>query len=155
MGKYLHTDIITFKLSLASFKTMFLGGKPFEFRKEWPDRPTLAFAFVGRPINSVYGIVEFGSPIYGTPEEIGAVVEADRPENAVYITQYMERKGKQCAIPVLSYKKIEPMKLDAIKAECGYLMPMSYYHLSDHPKVLEFLLEKYADDLKSLGVEVS
>lgn len=154
MATYQHTDIITFKLSLASFKTMFLGGKPFEFRKEWPNRPTLAFAFVGRPINSVYGIVEFGSPIYGTPEEIGQIVEAERPENAVYISQYMERKGKQCAIPVLSYKKIEPIKLDALKAECGYMMPMSYYHLGEHPEVLEYLLEKYSEDLKALDVGV-
>lgn len=154
MSKYQVSDIITFKLSLASFKTMFLGGKPYEFRKEWPERPTLAFAFVGRPINAIYGLVEFGSPNYGTPDEIGEMIEAERPGSMEHTAKYLERKGKQCAIPVISTLKIEPLKLEDAKAACGYLMPMSYYQLGEHPQVLEYLLDKFADDLKSMGVEV-
>lgn len=116
------------------------GIKIYEYRTRYQKVPTTAFVYVSQKVKKIMGIMEFGSPIIGSAEEISSISEKIKPGSYDVMMEYM-KKGVGYAIPVKQLTEIEPVSLKDLRCKIkGFTVPQSYYMLNNKKELLEYLL---------------
>jgi predicted transcriptional regulator len=115
------------------------GVKRYEYRKRYVEQPSLAYMYCSSPTKAIKGIIRFGTPIVGTPEEISAISERETGEGAE-TAEYLKGKEKGFAIPIFTWEEIRPISLSTLRwLFPRFVPPQSYYRLDDKADLQEYL----------------
>lgn len=136
-------DVLLLSIQSDPFRRIKEGTKQFEYRRRFANRPTAAFLYVSAPVQAVCGFAEFGQSIVGSPREIGAVAEGERPGSGAMIERFMAGVRQGYAIPVLSFRESPSVSLEELRtAVPGFAAPQSYIILSKQPALLDYLVRR-------------
>jgi predicted transcriptional regulator len=117
------------------FEEMKQGSKRYEYRRRYLNLSSMAFVYCPNPIKAIKGVVRFGKPTVGTPEEIAVISGRD-----IKTWDYLKGGDKGYAIPVLAWEDIEPITLEKLRQRFpGFVPQQSFYRLDRKPELLEFL----------------
>jgi predicted transcriptional regulator len=120
---------------------MFLdGSKCYEYRRAFRTDAVQAYIYLSSPRKAICGLVDFGTPIIGTPERIAGLSEQHHPGSRQGMLAYLEGKAHGFAIPILSCREISPISLECLKAEFGFTAPENYLVLDNHPRLRDYLI---------------
>ncbi|HEU5140066.1 MAG TPA: hypothetical protein VFT51_08835 [Bacillales bacterium] len=115
------------------------GVKKYEYRRKFINEPSLAFVYVSSPIKAVSALVEFGRPVIDSPEYIAEIAEKEKTGSFEGTMRYLEGLEKGYAIPILSFKEIQPVSLDDLRDKFQFTAPQSYFYLYRKPELFTFL----------------
>jgi predicted transcriptional regulator len=134
--------VVLLSLKEEYFNEIKSGIKRYEYRKRYVKQPTTAYIYCSSPVKAIKGIIQFGTPIVGTPEEISAISEKETGEGSL-TAEYLKGKMEGYAIPILSWEEINPISLNTIRSDFqGFVPPQSYYRLDNKTDLLKYLEAK-------------
>ncbi|MDQ0417642.1 putative transcriptional regulator [Croceifilum oryzae] len=131
---------ILLSLDKLYFEEIKSGTKKYEFRKKYLNVPSTAFIYCPSPDQKIRGVVQFDTPIIGSPEEISLISQESTGEGDL-TAEYLKGKKQGYAIPVMGWEEITPLSLHELRFHFpNFVPPQSYYRLDHKPDLLEFLL---------------
>lgn len=117
------------------------GKKKYEFRSRFTEGESLAFIYVSNTVREIQSIIYFGEAIRGNAEAL-SVYDYEHNSNSFEGLDNYFHHGEGCAIPVKAIWTLNPIKLSTLKKHFdGFVVPQSYYWLSNKPELLNMLLE--------------
>ncbi|WP_131849852.1 hypothetical protein [Baia soyae] len=117
--------------------------KKYEFRKKYLNAPSIAFIYCPSPDQKIRGMIQFDTPIIGSPEKIASISQESTGEGDL-TAEYLKGKKQGYAIPIMEWEEIKPLTLHEIRFLFpNFVPPQSYYRLDHKPDLLEFLLKRH------------
>ena len=117
------------------------GEKKYEFRSRFTKGESLAFIYVSNTVREIQSIIYFGEAIRGNAEKL-SVYDNENDSNVVEKLERYFHHSEGCAIPIKAIWRLSPINLTKLKKHFnGFVVPQSYYWLSNKPELLNILLE--------------
>ena len=109
------------------------GEKPYEFRKRYPQHPTIAYIYVKRPVAAVAVRLRLGAPI--------AEPKALAGQHGLGVDDFVAgRKPGRVALPILDITLLDPpVRLTELRDTFRLRPPQSYLYLDKRPRLLALL----------------
>lgn len=143
-------EVLIISLKEEYFKQIIDGKKGFEYRKSFKNVPVQAFIYVTAPVKKIMGVVELGKPIHGRIEDIVNITRQDQPDAARQVFEYLkgQRRNKThgYALPIESYKEIQPINLHEITRRFPSFQPSPTWIEASSISGLEDFLVNHANN---------
>jgi predicted transcriptional regulator len=136
------TRTIILSLNPIPFENIFNGSKKYEYRRKFLKEAISAFIYVSSPVKEMRGYIEFGKPIFDKIDRIAEIAEQEKPGGRQGILKYMEGLEMGFAIPILTFRKIQPLSLEELRSHYNFTAPQSYINLESNPKLEEALMRR-------------
>lgn len=135
-------DYLLLSLKPQYWKLILDGTKKFEFRRQFGIKPVKAFIYLSTPEKKIGGYIEFGKPIKGTPNEIATLAEQNQKGAYESVLTYLDGKTQAYALPIESFKQIEPITLEELRQLIPKFHPPQSYAKIKNKELLAKLLDR-------------
>ncbi|MEQ1684266.1 MAG: hypothetical protein ABL916_11500 [Burkholderiaceae bacterium] len=144
VDEYVQDVEIVLSLQDRAFELIRSGKKKFEFRRKWRPDPCLAYIYRSGKIKGLAARMTLGSPIYGTPAEIGEIAEKAIPGNGVSVEEYLAKTNGGCAIPIVNFCEFRLISLTELRA-LSFHPPQYFFYLAPHIRLKALLEERLSE----------
>ncbi|MEC0368607.1 hypothetical protein [Paenibacillus chibensis] len=134
--------LIILSLQPQPYGLIMQGIKKHEFRRKFLDTSVNAFIYVSSPVKAIKAYIEFDAPIVDEVDPIGRIAEQEGSGTLSGITAYMKGLKTGYAIPIRSFREIEPLTLEELTNTYHFTAPQSYIFADSRPELKEELLRR-------------
>ncbi|WGS44616.1 hypothetical protein LFL97_28955 [Burkholderia sp. JSH-S8] len=125
---------IVLSLQDRAYELIKSGVKKLEFRKRWRSGPCIAYIYRSGTKKELSAYMKLGTPIYGSPQEIGRLAEQMLPGNGPAVEEYLVSTQGGYAIPIEAFREFRPFSLAELRV-MGFHPPQYFFYLSKYPEL--------------------
>ncbi|WP_334040405.1 hypothetical protein [Burkholderia ambifaria] len=125
---------IVLSLQDRAYELVKSGVKKFEFRKRWRSGPCTAYIYRSGSRRELSAYMRLGTPIYGTPQEIGRLAVQMLPGNGPAVEEYLMSTQGGHAIPIEEFREFPAFSLAELRM-MGFHPPQYFFYLSNYPEL--------------------
>jgi predicted transcriptional regulator len=133
---------IILSLRPEPFQAIVAGVKKYEYRRKFVKEGCSAFVYVTSPIKAIRGYIEFGEPISAHIQTIANISEQQKPGSREATLKYLQGLQTGFAVPILSYRTIQPLPLEELRTKYQFTAPQSYIYLDTRACLKEDLMNR-------------
>lgn len=119
------------------YDPMWNGQKTHEFRRRFlTGAPTQWFVYLTAPESRLCAVIDLGTAIEGTPEQIAQIAEHMYPGNGVTVEPYLARGGRKVgyAMPIRRVREFSGFTASELERMLdGFHPPQGYVLVDKHP----------------------
>lgn len=116
------------------------GSKRVEYRRAFRSEATRAFVLTSGTGSSLVGYLELAEPLVGSPEQVAAYAESERPGHGSAVYDYLRTARRGYAIPITSAYQGEMRSLALLReAVEDVSVPQLFQLLSRHKRLSDYI----------------